>query len=446
MGNSQQTHGSVTKRLITADNINVALQKAKGSGARIVSWTVKNFTAKGDNYVSVVTSVEIKYQLNGSEYSASFIAKLGAPQSTKTFSESIDYAFVKECRVYEEIVPLLNEELISRGLQRLRVPECYYATYEPGDQVIYLEDLRTRGFQTRERKAPLDKAHTTLVLQEMARLHAASLLLQRRDGCDRLDVKFPYLGKDCFDVTEDVKKMAAGLLDKHIHETIIALKEFEGYQKAIQWLTDLIPHAYETWMGQLDNKTKFAVICHGDCWNNNILFRYDDQGNPIEAMLVDLQLLRSASLAADIQLLFCISLTGHERKSNLDYYLDVYYGSFKTVMDSGGLAMPFTRGELADEYESKHLYGLFWAMAFLPAILSESEDIPDEFYTDDLLAASEGPSGCSAPQDTDGESAGSPMNEKEKEEFLLKFKKNPDLTSRFLSLFDDIVGNGENVS
>ncbi|XP_068230267.1 uncharacterized protein [Palaemon carinicauda] len=445
MGNTQQSQASVTKKLITDDNIKIAVQKAKGTNACIVSWTIKDFTAKGDNYVCLVTSIDTKYQLNGKNSSVSLIAKLGVPQSTKTFCESIEYAFVKECRVYEEIIPLLHHELTSVDLHPLRVPECYYATCEPGNQIIYLEDLRSRGFQTTERKKPLDKVHTTLILKEIARLHAASLLLRRKSGYENLDLKFPCLAKDCFDVTNDVRKMSANILSKHIEETLSALKEFEGYEKAIQWLTDLKPHAYETWMKQLDNKTKFAVICHGDCWTNNMLFRYDDQGYPVEVMLVDLQCLRFASLAIDLKMLFYHSLTGHERTSNIDYYLDIYYASFKNVMDSGKLDMPFTREELAVEYKSKHLYGCFWAMSWLPTLLSESDDIPDEGYSSNYPTELEGPSSCSTSQGTNKDCVDSLKNEKEREEFLLKFKKYPDMTSRFLSLFDDIIRNGDDV-
>ncbi len=33
------------------------------------------------------------------------------------------------------------------------------------------------------------------------------------------------------------------------------------------------------------------IICHGDCWSNNLMFRYDSEtGKPCEVILVDLQL------------------------------------------------------------------------------------------------------------------------------------------------------------
>lgn len=68
-----------------------------------------------------------------------------------------------------------------------------------------------------------------------------------------------------------------------------------------------------------------SVICHGDCWTNNLLYKYDDEGNILEVenfkqlcevtlifsfvfqiQFVDFQLIRFGSLTLDLSnLLFC---------------------------------------------------------------------------------------------------------------------------------------------
>ena len=75
-------------------------------------------------------------------------------------------------------------------------------------------------------------------------------------------------------------------------------------------------------------KNSFAVICHGDLWLSNILFKYnaisgtnggsdDDQIEirPIEVKFIDFQSARFASLATDLVLFLFTSV-----RVSLSYY------------------------------------------------------------------------------------------------------------------------------
>lgn len=55
-----------------------------------------------------------------------------------------------------------------------------------------IEDLRKRHFKMFDRKRGMDVPHTTLVLQELGRLHAATLLLEKKLGCP-LTEKWPII-------------------------------------------------------------------------------------------------------------------------------------------------------------------------------------------------------------------------------------------------------------
>lgn len=68
-----------------------------------------------------------------------------------------------------------------------------------------------------------------------------------------------------------------------------------------------------------------SVICHGDCWTNNFLYRYGtDRKTVSDVCLVDFQLIRCGSLALDIaNLIFCC--TDHAlRKEHLQDVLKLY--------------------------------------------------------------------------------------------------------------------------
>ena len=54
-------------------------------------------------------------------------------------------------------------------------------------------------------------------------------------------------------------------------------------------------HAIQMEMVRPTNE--FAVICHGDLWWSNVLFKYDpDTGSPVEVKFIDFQSSRVASL------------------------------------------------------------------------------------------------------------------------------------------------------
>ena len=46
--------------------------------------------------------------------------------------------------------------------------------------------------------------------------------------------------------------------------------------------------------------SQFCTMLHGDCWNNNFMFKYNDEGNLKALMVVDYQLMRYGCVAHDL--------------------------------------------------------------------------------------------------------------------------------------------------
>lgn len=102
----------------------------------------------------------------------------------------------KNLRFYKEIAPKLNSLLIAAGMAPLRMPSFYFGNLEEEKETILLEDLRPRGFKLVESRKVLDAEHTTLVLQELGRFHAASVLLQAETPEDDLADIHSFLSLD----------------------------------------------------------------------------------------------------------------------------------------------------------------------------------------------------------------------------------------------------------
>ena len=70
---------------------------------------------------------------------------------------------------YSKLQPALDK--VSQG-HRVGCPSCYYASEEAG--VIIMDNLRLEGFSIMEKADGLDMPHLKVVLELLAKLHAAS--------------------------------------------------------------------------------------------------------------------------------------------------------------------------------------------------------------------------------------------------------------------------------
>lgn len=137
----------------------------------------------------------------------------------------------------------------------------------------------------------------------------------------------------------------------------------------------------------LDKDTKFNVMCHGDLWINNLMFKYDSCDRVCGVKLIDLQTVRYTSPVMDILHFIYSSTLAELRKYHLDSLLCDYMNSLMNSLwiylhDSkpNSLAMiknEFTLEYIKGQFNRKALYGLGVSMWLLPAVTFHPDNIPD---------------------------------------------------------------------
>lgn len=201
-------------------------------------------------------------------------------------------------------------------------PQCYRTVKKEFNECLLLEDLSVRNFRMIDKYTEAVTAdHVNLVLKALAKFHAISFAL--RDQQPEKFLKFASKLKETFiseenihlhDYFDGMKARIRGILlkveaDEHLITKIETLFE----RPAIKILTDCLSKQYET------------AILHGDVWQNNTLFRYDDKGIPIEVNLIDWQVCRNASPVLDV-LYFLFGCTTKElRDDHYEDFLNVYH-------------------------------------------------------------------------------------------------------------------------
>jgi len=372
-------------KIIKKEMVLEVLRKDKGSDAILKSFNLIDFTKKGDNYSCFVTSIVAEYMIEGKVSSAKYIAKMNPKRGFAAGDGFTAIQFKQENKFYAEILPELNQVLQENHQESLRVPEFYYYSDEAGDEIMIFEDMRERGFKMFDKLKGCDQLHAELMFKELGRLHAAGKLLIERYGEKEAIAKFTLL-EDIMSASEDNDMTDKYFVSMMITASKLAKNLGQKYHRAAQVILEMSTEVKKTLSKLYEPKQPFATIQHGDCWTNNILFRYEDE-KPVEVCLLDLQMVRYSSVGIDLNYFLFTSFDGPVRSKYLDTFLETYHNAYKGCLPPNKTCH-FTQQELRSEYENNKMYGFLMSLMVLPLTVSTGDDVPDfEGVSEENLAA-----------------------------------------------------------
>lgn len=117
-----------------------------------------------------------------------------------------------------------------------------------------------------------------------------------------------------------------------------------------------------------------SCILHGDCWNNNMLYRYRENGNEaIDVRLIDWQILLPGRPGRDVAHFLFTSAKSQLRREKgeqlLNHYVDTLLSGLKKL---GAGEDVLDHEQVMTEVKKEFLYGMFTGFNVLPAILDKS--------------------------------------------------------------------------
>ncbi|XP_055382977.1 uncharacterized protein LOC129613084 [Condylostylus longicornis] len=296
----------------------------KDNSLKILDFYTKLATKKGENYASLVIRVVIEYENKNLKYNiGKYIIKLsveGDPIMARVIKEY--RAFEDEMLLYSEAFPKILDLINTKSdLKDLALfPKPIYCDFE--HNAIILEDLLQRDYKSADRVKGLDEQHAKLALKKLAVFHACSVILDQQDpGCFK---KFDH------GVYNRYSDGISEFFCKTMYKVCNVIQNFGGefinYSKKIR---NLIPHWVEKERQCYDPKpNQLNVLAHGDFWSTNIMFKYDESGRPIDAILIDFQFTVWASPAIDLHFFVNTSLAGVPNIEEMENYVRFYYKEF----------------------------------------------------------------------------------------------------------------------
>ncbi|XP_037294306.1 uncharacterized protein LOC115456144 isoform X2 [Manduca sexta] len=291
------------------------------------------------------------------------------------------------------------------------------------NDAMVFEDLNALDYKLHDKFHRFDMQHILQALNTIARFHASSIIYEEKQSNKlqrsyRLDEDFgQVLDKAGYSESSPwfLQCMNGAL------EAIKVFIEFNDKDKSLiesRW--------NEIWLSALSlsspsNKYK-NVVSHRDLWNNNILFHYDNKGEPDECVLVDFQAIRYQPPAGDVMLLLCCNLDPKFREEHLTEFLNHYYEELKRILQDNGIIIEdiLTKDEFFASAEEQRKWGLVICACLLPQVWIDDDQTMEIFsdaaqYDDILL--------------------------KNKAAFIIKMmKENVSYQEKVMEIFIEIVG------
>uniref|UniRef100_A0A1A9WWV3 CHK domain-containing protein n=1 Tax=Glossina brevipalpis TaxID=37001 RepID=A0A1A9WWV3_9MUSC len=349
-------------------------------------------SGRGDNYTATLYRIHLNGQRRlidnkTQRWEKSLICKRLPENIHLREAYKSDKLFRNEVEFYMTIMPELLQFQVTKTTEVFKaIPECYYARSD----LLIMEDLRVRGFQMPDRKQGLTLNETQLVLQKVAHFHALSLSYKFEKPAQFENFrKLTTEGLFCKDNETWYKNYYDKLLESAIEMVSDVLAENSKYLKALKGFAESSTF-FSNMVDMVNEDTNLTALCHGDCWANNFLYRYeldaDGQKQLMEVCLVDFQLIRYGSIALDVtNLLFCCTsktMRDQHLEELIQLYTDEIYRWLKILCNN--IPEYCNRREKFQELFRQELkafgrFALGLSLDIIPISTCSSEDAPDMF-------------------------------------------------------------------
>jgi thiamine kinase-like enzyme len=333
---------------------------------------------KGDGYLGdiVFASVSGRTQEESTKI-YDLVLKCSKRSQALRETSSLVQIFMNEIFVYRELFPSFanfeKEKKVEDPFNS--VAKCYGSFVGDNIEVIVLENLKKIGYDLWPKNKPLTRSHIELVIKEYGKYHAISVAMreQQPDTFQKLvDISEQNINKltgfDSIDVA----------FRSCIEESYELLKNDIDEEILLKWrnFKDQVKSLYEDVNKSV---TGLKVITHGDCWNNNFMYKYNNDKSPIKVAILDWQFAKYTSLIFDLSY-FLFACVSKDDIKDLEDILKVYYESFTNHLKCLGVEEPnafYPFHQLLEEWKNYSRYGILSSTLATKFTSAEEDEVVD---------------------------------------------------------------------
>nr|CAH7760329.1 unnamed protein product [Callosobruchus chinensis] len=343
------------------------------------SFTVKldGQTNKSDGFVGEVIFVTVDGETKNGQTKTLKLALKMSKDGEVLRDEFGKGVFEQEMHVYDEILPAFEAFQKQKKIQDpfKAYPKCYKCLKVYKKDIIVFENLRTAGYELHDKLKCMNLSHTKTVLREYAKLHALSFALKDQnpelfstlvDGCSD-DMFWDYLKKP---------KFQESIMDS-FQKGVDILKKYDDDELAARY-AKITTDGVNKLIKLLEEENGQKVINHGDCWNNNFMFRYKDanKDSPTSVMILDWQISNLRSPAFDLAYFLYATSTNYPG-TFLDLLKEYHNHLTDFLVQLGSSPDLFTYEDLLDHWKKWSYFGVTFVPFVLKFSYANDEALPD---------------------------------------------------------------------
>ncbi|KAF2901787.1 hypothetical protein ILUMI_04403 [Ignelater luminosus] len=364
------------------DNQIELLLKAVAEEACLQNYKIEKApgAVKGDGYLGYITAICISGKTDsGKEKTLHLVVKSASKSDAARVETPLAELFDREIYMYNTVIPTFQKFEKQRNVCPFSSSaKCYQACMLEKSEALILQNLKEDGYSVWERRLPMEHDHVSLVMREYGRFHAISFAMkdQEQEQFEKLtasmdDVFTMFLEKaDSIKLYQKQCRKALDSLDLIADKNAYAtFKTFidEGLHKFMSNLPELVD--------------KYSVVLHGDCWTNNMMFKYEDKNDPTKPTgmcLIDLQLARLGPPVLDLSY-FLYSCGSKEVLNNYQRYLDLYHDSLSVHLRQLGSNPDklYPYSVFREQWKRSSRFGLTLSVILIHIMLSEQNEVAD---------------------------------------------------------------------
>ncbi|CAD1476435.1 unnamed protein product, partial [Heterotrigona itama] len=313
--------------------LDTLLAQALGNDFRIRQLEWKPLTAPGENFGSVMLAITVTLtRPSNKTETLNLVAKLPPTSAYLLDLFNSPVTFKKELRFYdmmaEEFINLqaengLNEKDLSSLVPKFIVGRIGLKDPREFDEqaVIILENLKFSGYNTGDRILGLDRKHTEFAVENLAKLHALTIALR---------MKKPQLyeriaAEVMVGVLNETTEKCVNDMVKKTQSDCQGIEEIKPY---LDQINRTIERDNQAKKNPAKPEEPWPTLIHNDFWVNNMMFRHNEKGEPVDMKMVDFQLCLCDYGVKDL-IFFLISSANKEiLDNNLDDMFELYYSCF----------------------------------------------------------------------------------------------------------------------